>query len=68
MNLNITIKDAGVNGIQLAGDLGPVRDQPTPAQVMAMFMAAHPEVVAQLSWNWYAAQRMAAVNLKGAQS
>ena len=68
MNLSLTIKDAGINGVQLAGDLGPVRDNPTPAQVMAMYLATHPETIAQLSWNWYAAQRVAAVETKGAQA
>ncbi len=68
MNLTVSIKDVGPSGVQLAGDLGPNLERPTLAQIVALYLAAHPEDIAVRSWTWYAARRVAADAIKGVQS
>lgn len=66
MNVNISIQDIG-KGVKLSGCLNTHVEQPTPAEIVGLYLASHPEIVTQQSWAWYAAQRRVA-HLNGGQS
>lgn len=55
MLINLTIKDVGP-GIQLSGSLNTHTENPTPAEIVGLFIATNPEAVAQQSWQWYSSQ------------
>lgn len=56
MLINISIKDVG-RGVQMSGSLNADVQQPTPAEIVAMYIASNPEAVALQSWDWFASQR-----------
>lgn len=58
MLINISIKDVGC-GVQMSGSLNTEADQPTPAEIVGLYIAANPEAVAMESWKWYASRRLA---------
>lgn len=58
MLINITFKDVN-RGVQMSGSLSTEAVQPTPAEIVCMYIAANPEAVAKESWKWYASRRLA---------
>jgi hypothetical protein len=59
MLISIAIQDIG-KGVKLSGSLNAHSEQPTPAEIVGLYLASHPDIVAQQSWAWYAAKRVAA--------
>ncbi len=64
MLINLTIRDVGP-GIQLSGSLNTHAADPTPAEIVGLYIATHPEALAQQSWNWYSTQRNTAQRIGG---
>jgi len=54
----INIQDAG-QGVRFYGQIDFPTEQPSPAEQVAFYLAAHHEQIAKESWAWYSAQRVA---------
>lgn len=58
-HIQFSVRDSG-SGVKFIGHLPSPSTEPTPAEIVGMFVATHPEEVAKLSWSWFAAQKAAA--------
>jgi hypothetical protein len=56
--VRLNIHDVG-QGIQMSGWMNAANEEPTPAEIVGLYLAANAEILAQQSWSWYAAQRFA---------